>query len=169
LALLPGSIRLQWGQLAEDDRINVQEVSRWPGLELAEEDDFNATRTIAELIDWWFRQLSDDADAASRTAMRNMVRATLIFASLGDPQEIVRGTVHMPPRLVLAGERFRVKLNRNILPGMTLQLLDLNQQVAAELAVEDHSPDTTQVRILSVIQPAVKITSQFAVVGKLRK
>ena len=56
--LLPGSVRLQWGQLAEDDRIKVEDVSWWPGLEQAEADDFNAARTVAELISWWFRQLS---------------------------------------------------------------------------------------------------------------
>ncbi len=169
LAQLPGSIRLQWGQLAEDDRIRVEQVSWWPGLEQAEQDDFNATRTVSELIAWWFRQLSDDADAASRSAMRNMIRATLIFASLGDPQEIVRGNVFVAPRVVLPGERFRVKLNRRVLPGNRLQLLDLNQQVAAELSVVDHSPDSTQVRIVNVIQPNITINSRFAVVGRTRR
>ncbi|MEQ5801097.1 hypothetical protein [Halomonas sp. H10-9-1] len=169
LALLPGSLRLQWGQLAEDDRLRVEQVGWWPGLERAEQDDFNATRTIAELIDWWFRQLSDDADAASHHAMRNMIRASLIFASLGDPQEIVRGTVFVPPRVARPGERFRVQLNRAVLPGVKLQLLDLNQQVAAELTVEDHSPDSTQVRILDLVQPDLTVDSRFAVVGKARR
>ncbi|GGO76197.1 hypothetical protein GCM10011348_02830 [Marinobacterium nitratireducens] len=169
LSLLPGSIRLQWGQLAEDDRIRVEQVGWWPGLERAEQDDFNATRTLAELIDWWFRQLSDDADAASRSAMRNMIRAALIFASLGDPREIVRGTVFVAPRVAQPGERFRVRLNRAVLPGVKLQLLDLDQQVAAELAVEDHSPDSTQVRIVNLVQPSLRIDSRFAVVGNLSR
>lgn len=169
LSLLPGSLRLQWGHLAADDRIRVENVSWWPGLDQAEQDDFNSTRTIAELIDWWFRQMKDGADAASRNAMHNMIRATLIFASLGDPQEVVRGNVFVPPRRVLPGERFRVKLNRAITPGMRLQLLDLNQRVAAELTVEDHSPDSTKVRIINVVQANVKINTRFAVVGNLRK
>jgi hypothetical protein len=168
LALLPGSIRLQWGQLAEDDRIRVDKVSWWPALELAEQDDFNATRTIAELIDWWFRQLQENADAASISAMRNMIRAALIFASLGDPQEIVRGSVFVPPRRFLPGELFKVKLNRTIQPGIKLQLLDLRQQVAAELTVEDHSPDSTQVRIVNLVQKDIKINSRFRVVGNIR-
>jgi len=155
--------------LAEDDRIRVENVSWWPGLDQAEQDDFNTTRTLSELIDWWFRQLKDDADAASRTAMHNMIRATLIFASLGDPQEIVRGNVFVPPRLLLPGERFRVKLNRAISPGIRLQLLDLNQRVAAELTVEDHSPDSTEVSIVNVVQANAKINTRFAVVGNLRK
>ncbi len=169
LALLPGSIRLQWGQLAEDDRIRVEQVSWWPGLEQAEQDDFNATRTLAELVQWWFGCLRDEADGPSRNAMRNMIRAALIFASLGDPQEIVRGKVLLPPGRVGLGERFRVKLNRAPQPGVKLQLLDLNQQVAAELTVEDHSPDSTQVSIVNLVQPAIKINTQLAVVGNLRK
>ncbi|APE29738.1 hypothetical protein BOX17_01440 [Halomonas aestuarii] len=169
LALLPGSLRLQWGQLAEDDRIRVEQVAWWPGLERAEQDDFNATRTIAELVDWWFRQLSADAEAASHHAMRTMIRASLIFASLGDPQEIVRGTVLVPPRVARPGERFRVQLNRAVQPGVKLQLLDLDQQVAAELAVEDHGPDSTQVRIVTLVQPELTVDSRFAVVGNVRR
>jgi len=169
LNLLPGSIRLQWGQLAEDDRIRVEQVSWWPGLEQAEQEHFNATRTIAELIDWWFRQLDDDATSASKNALRNMIRATLIFASLGDPQEIVRGTIFLPPKIATPGERFRVKLNRTLRPGIQLQLLDPDQQVAAEISVEDGDTESTQVRIIKMIQKNRKITSQFKIVGNLRK
>jgi hypothetical protein len=168
LALLPGSIRLQWGQLAEDDRIRVEDVSRWPGLERAEQDDFNTTRTLAELIAWWFKQLDSSSSATSRSAMRNMIRASLIFASLGDPQEIVRGAVFVPPKSARRGERFRVKLNRQIQPGTRLQLMDTRQQIAAELSVEDHTADSTQVRITQLIQPDVKINTRFMVVGKVR-
>ena len=81
----------------------------------------------------------------------------------------MRGNVFVAPRVVLPGERFRVKLNRRVLPGNRLQLLDLNQQVAAELSVVDHSPDSTQVRIVNVIQPNITINSRFAVVGRTRR
>jgi hypothetical protein len=138
-------------------------------MEMAEQDDFNATRTIAELVDWWFRQLSEDGDSASRNAMRNMIRAALIFASLGDPQEIIRGTVFVPPRRAQPGELFKVKLNRAIQPGSALQLLDINQQVAAELSVEDHSPDSTQVRIVNMVRQDITINSRLAVVGNVKR
>jgi len=166
--LLPGSVRLQWGQLAEDDQIRVEDVSWWPGLERAEADDFNATRTVAELISWWFRQLATDASANSRSALRNLVRAVLIHASLGDPQEIVRGNVHVPPRLARVGERLQVKLNRAPAPGTRLQLLDPDQRVVAVLAVEDHTSDNTQVNIIDLMDPNIRINTRFSVVANKR-
>ena len=45
-----GSLRLTWGQLAEDNRLAVTDVSRWPGLERAEQEDFNRVRTLSELV-----------------------------------------------------------------------------------------------------------------------
>ncbi|MEW5755361.1 MAG: hypothetical protein AB1810_03580 [Pseudomonadota bacterium] len=165
---LPGSIRLQWGQLAEDDQIRVEDVSWWPGLERAEADDFNATRTVAELISWWFRQLAPDASANSRGAHRNMIRAILIQASLGDPQEIVRGSVHIPPRFARVGERLQVKLNRAPAVGTRLQLLDPQQRVVAVLAVEDHTPDSTQVNIVDLVEPDVSINNRYTVVSNKR-
>ena len=166
--LLPGSVRLQWGQLAEDDQIRVEDVSWWPGLERAEADDFNAARTVAELISWLFRQLVSDASASSRSALRNLVRAVLIHASLGDPQEIVRGMVHVPPRLARAGERLQVKLNRAPAPGTRLQLLDPEQRVVAVLAVEDHTPDSTQVNIIHLVEPNIRINTRYSVVANKR-
>ncbi len=165
---LPPSLRLQWGQLAEDDRIRVEDVSWWPALDRAERDDFNVTRTIAELIAWWFRQLDSGASANSRSAMRNMIRATLIHASLGDPQEIVRGSVYVPPRISKLGERLHVKLNRAPSPGTQLQLLDNHQQVIAMLAVEDHTPQGTQVKIVQLAQATVKIKTGFQVLANKR-
>jgi len=163
--LLPGSVRLQWGQLAEDDRIRVEDVSWWPGLERAEADDFNAARTVAELIAWWFRQLASDASANSRSAHRNMIRALLIHASLGDPQEILRGNVYVPPRLAKVGERLQVKLNRMPTLGTRLQLLDQEQKVVAVLVVEDHTPGSTRVNIVDLANPGVSINTRFTVVA----
>ena len=36
-----------------------------------------------------------------------MIRATLIVASLGDPEEIIRGEVAAPPRVIRPGERLK--------------------------------------------------------------
>ena len=168
LNLLPPSLRLQWGQLAEDDRLRVEDVSRWPGLEQAERDDFNATRTVAELIAWWFRQLDGAASANSVAAMRNLVRSTLIHASLGDPREIVSGIVSVPPRFAAVGEALQVKLSRAPAPGTLLQLQDESHRVVAVLAVEDHGPESTRVKIVDLVQPGTTINSRFAVVASKR-
>ena len=168
LDLLPGTVRLQWGQLAEDDQLRVENVAWWPGLEQAESDDFNAARTLAELISWLTRQLDNAASADSRSALRNMVRAVVIHASLGDPQEIIRGEVFVPPRLARVGERLQVKLNRAPTPGTRLQLLNPAQQVVALLTVEDHGQESTQVNIAELLLPNIKISSNFSVISNKR-
>jgi hypothetical protein len=169
LRSLSGSLRLTWGQLAEDNRLRVADVSSWPGLERAEQADFNRARTISEMVDWWFRQLGDQPASDSRQAMENMIRATLIVASLGDPEEIIRGQVTAPPRVIRPGERLKVRLNRFPLPGTELQLLDELQRVSAVLTVEDQVADNTEVRITRELQKNIRISSQSTVIGKLRR
>lgn len=165
---LPPSLRLEWAQLAEDDRLRVEDVAYWPGLERAERDDFNATRTLAEIIAWWFKQLDSDATTLARTAMRNMVRATLIHAAMGDPNEILQGNVQIPPRRFNPGELLRLQLNRAPKPGTLLQLLDPQQRVVALLNVDDHDDKGTVARITQLTlltQTNLQITTQFRVVA----
>ena len=168
LAALPGSVRLRWGQLAEDNRLPVEAISRWPGLKLAEESSFITTRTLAELIDWWFRQLIEEADEDSRQTMRDMIRAAVIYASLGNPQEIVRGTISAPPGLFRAGEFFRVALNRQVVPGKVLQLLTHEQEVAAEITVEESDAEGTRVRISKVLRESIEFSANVSVIGRVR-
>lgn len=165
---LAPSLRLEWAQLAEDDRLRVEDVRYWPGMDRAERDDFNATRTLAEIINWWFKQLDGDASALARSAMRNMVRATLIHASMGDPNEILQGNVQVPPRRFLSGELLRLQLNRAPKPGTLLQLLDPQQRVVALLNVDDHDDKGTVARITQLTQLTqtnLQITTQFRVVA----
>jgi hypothetical protein len=167
LSQLPGSIRLAWGQLAEDDRINVGEVGSWPRLKDIELDQFNTARTLSELVAWWFKQLDNDASAQSKAAMKNCIRAALIYASLGDPSEIVRGKVSIPPTQFRDGERFRVSLNRAVYPGVKLQLLDQKQQLTAELTVEDSDRDSVQVLITKRLKASINVNEQFTVLGRM--
>ena len=162
---LPPSIRLEWAQLAEDDRLRVEQVEYWPSLERAERDDFNSTRTLSEIVAWWFKQLTPDASAVAKSALRNLVRATLIHASLGDPAEILQGSVQVPPRRPIAGELMRLQLNRAPKPGTLLQLLDPQQRVVALLNVDDHDDKGTVARITQVTQTDIRITTQYRVVA----
>lgn len=168
LGSLPGSIRLRWGQLAEDNRLPVEAISRWPGLKKAEELDFNTTRTLAELIEWWFKQLGENADSDSRQAMRDMVRAAVIYASLGNPQEIVKGSIFSPPRHIAYGERFSVSLNQIVRVGKTLQLLNKEQEVAAELTIEEHDESSTRVKITKVLREDIDFKDNITVIGRVR-
>lgn len=162
---LPPSLRLQWAQLAEDDRLQVDHVERWPGLERAEKDDFNATRTIAELVAWCWRQLQTDASSAGRGALRNMLRATIIQSALGDPAEILQGQVQVPPRRLALGEPLRLKLNRAARPGTVLQLMNPRQEVVALLNVDDDDDKGTVAQITRVTKSSVQISTRYTVVA----
>lgn len=165
LSEISPSIRLQWAQMAEDDRLQVERVETWPGMDRAEREDFNATRTLAELVAWWFRQIEGQATANSRAAMRNMLRATLIHAALGDPTEILQGEVHVPPRLLAPGEILRLRLNRQARPGTVLQLLDTSQRVVALLNVEDDDEKGALARVTQVSDKTARVTTQYRVVA----
>ncbi len=160
------SLRLHWAQLAELDRLRVDSVAHWPGLERAERDDFDATRSVSELVAWWFRQLSADASADSRASMRNMVRAVLVHAALGNPQGMVSGRVRVPPRLSSPGERLRVVLDAQAAPGTRLQLLDAERRPIARLVLEDQVGDSIEARIVEVLKPGVSIDTRFAVISE---
>jgi len=167
---LAPSIRLEWSQLAEDDRLPVPDAGRWPGLERAERDDFNAVRTLVELVQWWFRQLADDASAAGAGALRNMIRAAVIHAALGDPAEILHGQVQVPPRRFAVGETLRLALNRPPRPGTLLQLLDREQRVVGLVSVADRDERGVVANVVQVDRPAAAVSAGFTVVAsKLTK
>lgn len=168
LQLLQPSIRLRWAQSAEDDRLAVDRVSSWPGLEQAEQAEFNAVRTLAELVDWWFRQLDANASATALSAMRNMIRATLIVAALGDPREILHGNVHVPPRRFRVGEPLRLTLNRAVRPGTRLQLMDVSQRVVGMLSVEDQDDKGVVANVVRVDQSGISVDTRFTVVASGR-
>lgn len=164
LGRIAPSLRYQWGQLAEDDRLPADDPGRWPGLERAQAEDFNTVRTIAELIGWWFRQLADDASGEGRLALRNLIRAAVIVAAHGDPAQVLRGTVTTPPRLLALGESLRLTLNSVPAAGTRLQLLDDAQRVVGLLAVQDQ--DSGGVRAQVVRVDAVRqVTTRYTVVS----
>lgn len=164
---LSPSIRLEWSQLAEDDRL-ATDAGFWPGLELAERDDFNAVRTLVELVQWWYRQLAPNASAAGKTAMRNMIRAAVIRAALGDPAEILHGQVQVPPRRLAIGETLRLALNKPPKIGTTLQLLDRQQRVIGLVSVADQDDKGVVASLVQIDRPTVTVNTGFTVVaGKL--
>ena len=161
------SLRLRWAQLAEDDRLDVTAPGRWPGLADAEAADFDNTRTIAELVDWWYRQLADNPDAEARAALGDMLRAVIIVAARADPAEILRGRVAVPPRRLAVGERLRVQLNRPAAAGARLQLLDDARRVVGLLRVQDQDEQGAVADIVQV-EAALQtqtVTTRFAVLA----
>jgi hypothetical protein len=159
------SLRLDWASAAEADRLDVEHAERWSGLERAEAADFNGVRTLLELVDWWFRQLHADAAASSRTAMRNFVRACLLFAAQDDPQQILRGSLKTAPPIFRAGTNLRLALNREALPGTTLQLLDAQARVVGTLRVDDHDEQGAIASVMQVLDTTARPDTSFTVSG----
>ena len=159
------SLRFQWAQLAEDDRLNAEHPESWPGLERAEAADFNGVRTLTELSDWWFRQLADGASAAGQAALRNLIRAAVIVSAHGDPNEIVRGRVALPPRRMAVGESLRLTLDRVAAAGTRLQILDDVQRVVGLVAVKDTDPRGTIAEVLRVDDARTRVNTRFTVVA----
>ncbi|MEJ2432273.1 MAG: hypothetical protein P8Y53_03590 [Pseudolabrys sp.] len=165
LPAVPPSVRLQWAQAAEDDTLPVETPQRWPALELAQSQNFNSVRTAVELVAWWFRQMRDGAAAASRTAMRNAIRAVLIQAAYGEASDILHGSVQTVPGRFRLGELLRVHLNKMPPAGAKLQLLDNAQQLIGMVRVEDSDPQGATVSIVNVIKPAATLTTAFTVIA----
>lgn len=159
------SLRFEWAQLAEDDRLDTERPETWPGLERAEAADFNAVRTLVELLAWWFRQLADGASSGARAALRNLIRAAVIVSAHGDPNEIVRGQVSVPPRRLAVGESLRLTLEKTPSPGTRLQILDDAQRVVGLLAVQDQDDRGTLAQVVRVDDTRAQVTTRFSVVS----
>ncbi len=162
-SISPG-LRLHWAQLAEDDRIPLSAGSDWPGLEKATRDDTAAVRSVLTLIGWWLGQQSATLSTQTNSALRDMIRAVLIEAALGEPEEIVRGQVKtLPPRFRL-GERFRLHLNHEARPGLNLHLLNPLQQIVGVIQLEDEDEQGPVARIIEVNMVNINLTTEFTVV-----
>ena len=160
------SLRLAWAAAAEADRLVIENPERWSGIAQAEAADFNGIRTLAELVAWWFRQLHPEASGASRSAMRNFVRACMMLAVGDDPEQILHGRLRTLPGRFLPGETLRLDLNRVPVPGAVLQLMDDAQRVIGMVRVEDHDEHGTLASITRVLDASVSLNTAFRVSGQ---
>lgn len=160
------SLRLAWSAAAEADRLPVESPERWPDIASAENQDFNGTRTLVELVAWWFRQLDDDASAEARTTMRHLVRACVLLAAGDDPQQLLQGRLQtIPGRALRPGERLRLDLNREPARGALLHLLDPEQRVIALLHIDDHDAQGSVASVARVIDAAAMVSTRLQVSG----
>ena len=159
------SLRLQWAEAAEHQRLDVQRPDKWPGIDEARDDDFNGLRTLAELIDWWYRQLHAKAGAQARGAVGNLLRACLLLAANDDPQELLEGKLKVLPGKLLHGDRLRVTLNREPQPGTQLQLLDAQSRIVGKLRVDDVDDDGVITTITEVIDKVSIPDYGFTIAG----
>lgn len=163
---LPPSIRLTWGQLAEDDHLPIDYPEKWPEIERAEDAAFNSLRTALELVRWFNRQLTSNADGDSRTAMRVLVRACLMLAASDDPGDLLEGRLQVAPAILSLGSVLKLTLNQDAVPGATLQLLDANKKAVARLRIDDQDSEGASATIVNLFEKDSQVDTQnFMVVG----
>jgi len=165
LRQLKPSIRLEWAERAEDDRLPMERPLEWPGLGVAEADDFNAIRNLVDLVEWWFSRLDDHPSSASLTSMRNLLRACLLLAAGDDPQQLLHGRLKTLPGRLRIGEVLRVHLNREPRPGTLLKLLNDEQKLIGTLRVDDHDNEGTVATFVNVLDSSVVLTTAMQVYG----
>ena len=67
-------------------------------------------------------------------------------------------------RRMAFGERFSVSLNQIVRIGKTLQLLNKEQEVAAELTIEEHDESSTRVKITKVLREDIDFKDNITVI-----
>lgn len=166
LAGVQASIRFRWAQLVEDQKLPIDQPERWPNLADVEKADMSRVRTLVDLVNWFYRQLADNAGDNSRTAITHLLSACLLIAASDDPEQILHGNLKTLPGVFRPGELLRLNLNRTALPGQALQLLDAQRQVVGMLRVDDHDQNGTVATLMQVYQP-ITIREGLSVSGKI--
>lgn len=166
LAGVRPSIRFRWAQLVEDRQLPIEQPERWPNLAEIEKADFNRVRTLVDLVNWFYRQLAENAGNNSRTAVTHLLSACVLIAASDDPEQILHGSLKTLPGIFRPGELLRLNLNRVALPGQALQLLDAQRQVVGMLRVDDHDQNGTLATLMQVYQ-AITVREGLSVSGKV--
>lgn len=160
------SLRLDWATAAELDQLDLRQPNSWPGMQQAKLGDLSEMRTLVELVNWWWRQLNENATSAAVTALRNLLRAALMVSVGDDPKEMLHGYLQAIPVRFRAGELVRATLNRHAAIGTELQLVNERDQLVGKLHVEDADERGAVLRIAQVYNSeTVKADAQFALVG----
>ncbi|RKZ70631.1 MAG: hypothetical protein DRQ44_00135 [Gammaproteobacteria bacterium] len=163
---LPPSVRLTWGQLAEDDQLPIDYPEKWPDIDKAEDVSFNSLRTCLELVSWFNRQLSKRAEGDSHTALTNLIRACLMLAASDDPGDLLEGQLQVSPGVLRLGNVLRLSLNQEAVPGAMLQLLDAKKKVVALLRLDDQDNDGASATVINLLEEKSDFNNQqFMVIG----
>lgn len=166
LAGVQPSIRFRWAQLVEDRRLPIEQPERWPNLADVEKADFNRVRTLVELVEWFYRQLSKSASDNSRSAITHLLSACVLIAASDDPEQILHGSLQTLPGIFRPGEILRLNLNREAAPGTQLQLLDAQRQVVGMMRVDDHDQNGAVATLMQIYQP-ISVREGLSVSGKV--
>jgi hypothetical protein len=149
LMSLPPSARFAWAAQARDGTLVPLAFSQWVLPTGLGDAGTSALRRLAALVNWMTGQLHDRSSAAAQSALGNLVRAAVIAAAYGDPDEAVNGTVATGGAVIVPGLPIRVTLNRTLPIGTLLNLYDGNQKVVGTVRVADQDAYGTSVHVVS--------------------
>lgn len=161
----PG-IRLEWATQAELDQLDLKNPYSWPGLKDEQQEDIGNVRSMIELVNWWWRQLNENASSASVTSVGNLLRAALMVSVGDDPKEMIHGFLQVIPASFKTGDVLRAKLNRHAPIGTLLQLVNENNQLIGKLRIEDADENGSLVSVTQILgSQLTNGSAQFSVVG----
>jgi hypothetical protein len=149
LMSLPPSARFAWAAQARDGTLAPLSFSQWTLPTGLGDAGTSALRRLAALVNWMTGQLHDRSSAAAQSALGNLVRAAVIAAAYGDPDEAVNGTVATGGAVIVPGLPIRVILNRTPPIGTLLNLYDGNQTVVGTVRVSDQDAYGTSVHVVA--------------------
>jgi hypothetical protein len=149
LNALPPSTRFTLYEQARTGTLPALAPERWPLAGVDSADAFTAHRAIAALVAWMAGQLADAPSAAAVPALSNLVRALVIAAAHGDPQQALSGTVTAVPPGFRIGDPVRVVLNRPPAIGTLLHVFDATRTLVGTVRVEDNDTNGTATRLVA--------------------
>ncbi len=143
VAALPTSTRFDLASRARNKTLPLLDFSQWPLPSTLDAPTAATARQLAALVGWISSQMDDQSSSAGRSAVANLVAATVMIAAFSDPNEAVSGavtTTGAPPRV---GWPLRGIISARPPVGSLLNLFDDNQALAGVLSVQDHDATGT--------------------------
>jgi hypothetical protein len=161
LDTLPPSTRFALYELARTGTLPALAPEQWPMTNVDSADAFTAHRGIAALVAWLASQLAEVPSAAAVPALSNLVRALVIAAAHGDPQQALSGSVTAATPGFRVGDPVRVVLNRPPAIGTLLNVFDATRTLIGTVSVEDNDANGTATRLVASFRTDIADVSGF--------
>lgn len=165
------STRFNLAALAGQNAVDSLSPASWPLTGVTAADEFTAVREITAIIDWMARQLADTPSVYARPALANLVRALLIAAAYGAPDEALSGEVTAPPATFSVGDPVRFTLSRAAPIGTLLDVFDAGQRLVGKMRLEDATSDGASGRLVASyagnVAPGTQLTVAQSRTGHL--
>lgn len=160
---MPPSTRFNLAALAGQNTVEPLSPASWPLTGVAAADEFAAVREITAIINWMVRQLADTPSVYARPALANLVRALLIAAAYGAPDEALSGQVTAPPPTFRVGDPVRFTLSGAAPIGTLLDVFDDGRRLVGKMRLEDTTSAGASGRLVASYAANVAPGTQFTV------